>query len=301
MKKRAKKSRKSISHTHILSVIFGIVLSVAIFYFIYSLKNPVQIPSFSFTNDPQPNKLHYVFGDIYLSLLIKVRSLNTLGTVNGVIFHGVRDKKQIALTFDADMTQGMGEMLSTHKVESFYDRKLIQILRSTQTKATFFLTGMWIEQYPNESKDLGSDPLFELGSHSYAHKSFNGYCYGLGLLANNEKIQDIGYSQMILKKTTDINSKLFRFPGGCYGLDDVLLVEMAGEKVIQWDVVANDGFNNNTNLIVQNVINNVKNGSIIVMHMNGYPNDPKTAEAIPFIIYTLKNKGFEFVKVSDLL
>ncbi len=43
------------------------------------------------------------------------------------------------------------------------------------------------------------------------------------------------------------------------------------------------------------------NGSIILLHMNGTPTAPKTAEALPMIISTLKARGYEFVKVSELL
>jgi peptidoglycan/xylan/chitin deacetylase (PgdA/CDA1 family) len=78
-------------------------------------------------------------------------------------------------------------------------------------------------------------------------------------------------------------------------------MQAKGIQSIQWDVVGGDGFNMSTENIVHNVIDNVQNGSIIVLHMNGFPNDPKTTEALPEIIATLKNRGYEFVTLSKLL
>jgi peptidoglycan/xylan/chitin deacetylase (PgdA/CDA1 family) len=218
-----------------------------------------------------------------------------------VIFHGSRDKKQIALTFDAEMTDSMKVALLAGKTPSSYDKRIIETLNQTQTKATLFLTGMWMEIYPSVSKELATNPLFELGSHSYSDTSYAGFCYGLSLLPNTIKVEDIGATEKLLHNNTGKENRLFRFPGGCYTPDDVKLVNQAHDAVIQWDVVGADGFNSNANQIVHNVIDNTQNGSIIVLHMNGAPNAPKTADALPIIIKKLKQKGFQFVKVSELV
>src|SRR6266403_4414197 len=103
-----------------------------------------------------------------------------------VIFNGDRDKREIALTFDADMTEGMESQLQSGEVTSYYNKKVIDILNQTQTKATLFLTGMWIEMYPDEARELAQNPLFELGNHSYSHPGFDGDCYGLRRISDDE-------------------------------------------------------------------------------------------------------------------
>lgn len=218
-----------------------------------------------------------------------------------VIFHGPRDKKRIAITFDAEMTNGMRNALKTGKAKSSYDKRIIDTLNQTQTKATLFLTGMWIELYPNETKEFSKNPLFELGSHSYSDSSYHGYCYGLTQLPKTQSIEEIGSTEKLLREYAGIDNRLFRFPGGCYSQEDVDLVTKANDKIVHWDVKAADGFNNDANQIVRNVVDNVQNGSIIILHMNGGPTAPKTANALPVIISTLKSKGYEFVKVSELL
>lgn len=221
--------------------------------------------------------------------------------IAGVILNGSRQKKQVALTFDADMTPGMKKMLINNNVKTYYDESVIETLRKTNTKATLFLSGMWIELYPETTAELAKDPLFELGNHSYSHGSFSGSCYGLRQMDPTQIIEEIGVTQKLLSDYTGKRNILFRFPGGCYNEKAVQLVHEAGANVIQWDVAGVDGFNKNVNIIIHNVVDKIQNGSIIVLHMNGPANEPKTAEALPQIIEIIKNKGFKFVKVSELL
>lgn len=220
---------------------------------------------------------------------------------NEIVFHGSREKKQIALTFDADMTPGMKELLLSKRVKSYYDKDLIAELKSSNTKATIFVTGMWIELYPDVARELAADSLFELGNHSYSHPSFAGYCYGLRQIPVKEDETEIQKTQLLLKTITGNENKLFRFPGGCYSPETEGIVKKTGLTIIQWDVAGQDGFNDNAAAIENNILPHVTNGSIIVLHFNGYPNEPKTAEILPDVISQLKKEGYEFVKVSDLL
>lgn len=220
---------------------------------------------------------------------------------DSVIFHGDRNKKQVALTFDAEMTFGMRSVFLSKQVESSYDKRIIETLDKTNTKATLFLTGMWIELYPKETEQFSNNPLIELGSHSYTDSSFSGECYGLKKLNEAEKIEELGATERLLKEHARIDNVLFRFPGGCYSPEDIKLIHQAGDIVVHWDVVGEDGFNNDYQSIVSNVVSKTQNGSIIVLHMNGAPTAPRTADALPEIISKLKEKGFEFVKVSELL
>ncbi|HEX9058923.1 MAG TPA: polysaccharide deacetylase family protein [Clostridia bacterium] len=226
----------------------------------------------------------------------------TIGTESAnVIFHGPRSKKQIALTFDAEMTDGMKADVQSGAAKISYDHRIVDTLIATHTKATFFLTGMWIELYPQLTEQFAANPLFELGSHSYTDSSYYGFCYGLKQLDSTVRIEEVGATEKLLREHAHINNQLFRFPGGCYAPGDVKLVNQAGDTVVHWDVAGEDGFNNNTDQIIQNVVDNVQNGSIIVLHMNGAPTAPRTGDALPQIISILKAKGYEFVKVNELL
>ncbi|MDE6586492.1 MAG: deacetylase, partial [Clostridia bacterium] len=90
---------------------------------------------------------------------------------------------------------------------------------------------------------------------------------------------------------------LFRAPYGDYDDELIKTASELGYYTIQWDVDSLDWKDLSASDIAMRVINNVKNGSIILMHNNGL----HTAEAVPIILETLKNRGYSFVPVGELI
>lgn len=218
-----------------------------------------------------------------------------------VVEHGNRKKPLVALTFDADMTPEMLILLKSGVAKSWYDARIKETLDKNNTRATVFLGGLWTKTYPNEAKALASDPLIEIGNHSYNHYAFSSFCYGLPILTDNQDINDVEMAQKIIRETTGIAPKYFRFPGGCFEKVDLVTVAKLGLTIVSWDTVAGDGFNDNADSIVNQVESKVQNGSIIVMHIHDGTYAPKSNDALIKIIPDLKKRGFEFVKVSELL
>ncbi len=189
-----------------------------------------------------------------------------------VINHGPRDKRVVALTFDADMTPKMQKDLKSGRVKSFYNEKIITILERESIPATIFISGLWAETYPAAVKKIAGNPLFEIGNHTQTHAAFQDFGYGLALAA--DKKREILKAQKILNQLTGKKPTLFRFPGGCYSGEDVALVESLGLKVIGWDVISGDATRDSANKIYYNVTQKSTNGSIIVMHLSGGPKAP---------------------------
>lgn len=215
--------------------------------------------------------------------------------------YGDRKTKQIALTFDADMTPGMAKRLKTGQVKSYFNSAVISVLEKYNVSATIFITGMWAEIYPGETKMLATNPLFEIGNHSYSHPGFKFPCYTLVYVNQANKEIEISKTQEIIEKITGIKPSLFRFPGGCHSQKDIDLVNSNGLTVVGWDVSSTDAFNKNAESIVKRVLSQAKNGSVIVFHLHGGPNAPETAVALDKIIPELTNRGFKFVKVSQMM
>lgn len=215
--------------------------------------------------------------------------------------NGSREIKKVAFTFDADMTPSMMQNLKNGTTKSLYNKKVIDILIKEKIKATIFVTGIWVRAYPNETKEISDNPLFEIENHSYSHFAFTPDCYKLSYISNNKDSEEIENAQKLIKETTGITPKYFRFPGGCSDQEDVKIVKKNNLKIIGWDVASGDAFNSDTNQIIKNVELNVKNGSIVVFHLNGDIYAPKTNDALLKIIPYLKKQGYEFVKISELL
>jgi peptidoglycan-N-acetylglucosamine deacetylase len=215
--------------------------------------------------------------------------------------HAATSQKIVALTFDADMTPGMLRELKNKRVKSWYNDKVIAVLRQDKVPATLFLTGLWIETYSDAVKDLAADPLFELGNHSYSHGAFHSPCYGLFPIPESRQAAEVQKTDDLLKRYAVSYKKYFRFPGLCSDAQALRTVEDQGYTVIGGDVDGADAFEKSPKWVAFDVVSHVRPGSIVVLHMHGGPNAPATADALPDIITRLRSEGYSFVKVSDLL
>lgn len=217
------------------------------------------------------------------------------------VSHGSRDLPLIALTFDADMSPEMLTELAEKKVEYWYDFKVIQILENKHIPATIFMSGLWVETYPDIAVSLANNPLFEIGNHSYSHPRFTSQCTALEKIPSWGKEGEYIKSQETIKNITGITPQYFRYPGGCRTNHDIKQANKHDLTVVDWDVASGDSFNDNRVAIVNTVETQTKNGSIILFHLNGNKNSPLTSDVLPELIDYLSAKGFIFVNLTDLL
>jgi peptidoglycan/xylan/chitin deacetylase (PgdA/CDA1 family) len=158
---------------------------------------------------------------------------------------------------------------------------------------------LWAEKYPVATKEIADNKLFEIGNHSFDHPAFKYPCFNLKKASDKES--EIIKTQNAIKKIAGIEPKFFRFPGGCFAKDDADLVHKLGLESIGWDVVSGDSYLKSNEKIVEQAVGETKNGSIIVMHLSGVKNVSNTDVALFSIIKELKNKGYVFVTISQLI
>lgn len=218
-----------------------------------------------------------------------------------VIRSGPPDRRRVALTFDADMTPAMLRRLQSGTVPSYYNAALIDELRRRSVPATLFLTGLWMQEYPDVTRELAADPLFELGTHTWQHLAFTKDCYGLPRADPSQMLQEVLRAQRLLDELAgERSTRLFRFPGGCYDAAALRAIEPAGVTVVQFDVEGGDGFQPRAAPVVRAVVAGTRNGSIVVLHMNGANTSPRTAEAVGPIAEQLRAQGYTLTTVSEL-
>ncbi len=208
-------------------------------------------------------------------------------------------EKTVALTFDADMTADQGPRAAGG--ERFDNPALISALRRLRVPSTVFMTGRWAEEYPDQARSIGTDPLFEIANHSYSHHAFTTPCYGLPALDDQAARADVERAFAAFRKAGARNTvPYFRFPGGCY--DDRALRALAPAEVtaVQWDVVSGDAFANDADAVAEQVLAGVRPGSVVVMHCT-HSAAPVTDEAVERIVPELRRRGYRFVKVSELI
>ncbi|MBV9213082.1 MAG: polysaccharide deacetylase family protein [Actinobacteria bacterium] len=224
------------------------------------------------------------------------------GARDELITHGPRTGHDVALTFDADMTQAMLAAVRAGRTSVGYDPQIVDELRASHTPATIFMTGLWPTAHPDAARSLASDPLFEIENHSYDHAGWEPPCYGLPLVQGDSAKQDeVQKTTAILTDLTGSAPQYFRFPGGCHTTADVKLVAGAGETPVQWDVVSGDPGQPDPAVVANNVLRGAHPGSIIVMHLVGAPNAPATAAALRTILPGLQQRGLHPVTLNQLL
>ena len=199
-----------------------------------------------------------------------------------IITHLAGDRREIALTFDACQTLGK---------PAGYDAKIIAILRRTHTPATLLLGGLWMETHPQITRELGADPLFELGNHSYRHPHMT-------KITPAEMRVEIEKTQAIMYRLTGRWGKLFRPPYGEYNATLTSVAAGLGLRTLMWSIVTGDPDpHESARAIVHTALTKAKPGSIVIMHVNG--RGWHSAEALPSIIAGLRARGFTFVQVSQ--
>ncbi|WP_433529662.1 polysaccharide deacetylase family protein [Micromonospora sp. CA-263727] len=222
------------------------------------------------------------------------------GTRPPVLDHGPRTGNKVALTFDADMTDAMRYQLRSGAVRSYANLKIIDLLEREEVPATFFLTGKWVEQYPQVTRRLAGNPRFELANHTYGHLAFTPDCYGLPRIARREMTADVARTFDVVGAYGGRQTRYFRFPGLCH--DRTALTELAplGLTVVDGDVVSGDPFATSWRPIVRAVLAGVRPGSVIVLHVTE-ANAPMTDEALPHILAGLAERGLEPAPLSEVL
>lgn len=170
-------------------------------------------------------------------------------------------------------------------------REILEILRRQEVHATFFVTGEWVEAYPEETKAIlaaGHD----LGNHSESHLY-------MSRLTDTEKKEEIALVHERVKELTGYEMFLFRAPHGDYDDAVMEIAERCGYYVIQWNVDSKDWKDYGAEAIVSTVMEDghLGNGSILLLHCG----TKFTAKALETLIVELKNKNFSFVPVSELI
>lgn len=200
-----------------------------------------------------------------------------------VVFHGDRSRKRVALTFDACAT----------KVASGYDEEVMRVLVETRTPATLFLGGKWMLEHPGETRRLAAVDVFELGNHSFLHPHMT-------RIPDEQVRRELEWTQIVMYSLTGRQAALYRPP---YGEHDERISRIAAEAgliTVQFDLASGDPDPDlSKERLLRSVTAGARNGSIIVLHMNG--RGWKTAEALPDIIAELRRKGFNLVTVGEMM
>ena len=182
---------------------------------------------------------------------------------------------------------------------------ILDILKENNVKATFFVLGSNAERYPEIVKRAYQEGHY-IANHSFTHVYANIYASPQNVLDEYNRTE-IAIKNAIGNQ--NYNSRLFRFPGGTSGgkyantkKDAVNLLNQNNVAHLDWNALTADaaGLENVDEMLkyVEKTIGN-KNSVVILMHDTGIKKG--TSELLPRLIQMLKEKGYVFENVYDLL
>lgn len=166
---------------------------------------------------------------------------------------------------------------------------ILETLEKNNVKITFFMVGEWIDKYQEAAKKI-YEAGHEIANHSDTHKHVNNLSY-------EENVEEIKKANEKIKNITGKENILYRAPYGEYNNTVVKAAKENGYIPIQWNLDTLDYTGLTGEEMWKRLDKKLKNGDIILSH-NGTAH---TADSLDMLIKNIKKKGFEIVKVSDLI
>lgn len=191
------------------------------------------------------------------------------------------EEKLVALTFDDGP-------------DPIYTPQIIELLKDYDARASFFVVGNEAEKHPEIIKKLDENN-HEIANHTYSHREVTE-------MTQEELIAELLKTHQIIFEIINKDMNFFRPTSGFY---NDIIVDAAKEldyKVViwTWGQDSRDWQNLNYKTIANNVYKSIQPGNIILFHDRGGKRD-NTIKALHIILPILKEKGYDFVTISELL
>ena len=202
------------------------------------------------------------------------------------LYHVVTSDKVVALTFDD------GPSLE-------WTPKILDVLNKYNVKATFFMIGEHVLKYPEVARRVALEG-HEIGNHTFDHHVLIYY-------KPEELVEELKKAERAIQETTNQKTILFRPPKAWVTPTEKIIINKLGYKTILWSLNSKDWVNFDDKYIVRYLVHHIKPGDIILFHDSGGVfnteggSRKETVKAITRLIEKLKERGYRFVTVSELL
>jgi len=203
-----------------------------------------------------------------------------------VVRHGDSAAKEIAITFDDGP-------------DPQYTPRCLDILRSHDVHATFFLIGEKAKRYPDLVRQIlarGHD----VGSHTWSHQ----HHWIIGPL---KAMREVRQANAELAATIGAMPRYFRPAYGIMNVFSYWQARRQQQRCVLWSVAGNDweggAGGRSAKTIADSISGSLENGSIVLLHDSGGADGaPDTMlVALPDIISEAKRRGLRPVAISEML
>lgn len=212
----------------------------------------------------------------FFGLRDKLAAVQTQGSRLVPIYYVETPEKKVAISFDASWGAERTPLI-------------LEVLREHNLKTTFFLTGIWINDYPDWVKKIWEEG-HEIGNHTASHPHLN-------QLSPEQIREELQAVEDKVFEITGQRTTLFRPPFGEYNNTVITTIEAMEYKVIQWSIDSLDWKDLSKEAIFDRVTERAHYGAIILFHNDGL----NTPAALPDIIEFFHKNGYEIVPISSLI
>ncbi|MEW6082500.1 MAG: glycerol-3-phosphate acyltransferase [Bacillota bacterium] len=180
-----------------------------------------------------------------------------------------------------------------------YTPEILDILEEFDVKATFFMLGRNAELYPDLARRVAEEG-HEIGNHTHRHARLLTTSY-------NRSMTEMVAAHNAIEAATGERITLFRPPQGLYGAQSLEAARDLRYTVVLWSVSSRDWIEIRPREMARDLVNRTRSGDIILFHDSGdlitYAggNRTNTVAALPRVIEGLREQGFTFVTVTEMM
>lgn len=201
-------------------------------------------------------------------------------------YHAGTKDKVVAVTFDDGPSPN-------------WTPSILDELKAADVKATFFMLGQHVLKYPDVARRVAAEG-HEIGNHSFDH-------HGIFFYTVEEAEQEVLECEKAIKDVTGVSTRYFRPPKAWINDEEKTAFARMGYKVILWSLNSKDWVTFDDKYIVAFIDKNIRPGDIILFHDSGGVfgvdggDRHETVKTIPKLVKKLKDRGYRFLTVSELL
>jgi peptidoglycan/xylan/chitin deacetylase (PgdA/CDA1 family) len=202
------------------------------------------------------------------------------------LYRADTEQKVVALTFD----DGPSDI---------WTPQILDELKKADVKATFFMIGKHVEQYPQIARRVCEEG-HEIGNHTYDH-------HGIFYYTPEELRDEVMKTDAALEKAAGKRTTFFRPPKAWITSDEKRQLGEMGYTVVLWTLNSKDWVTFDHKYIIRHILKDVKPGDILLFHDSGgvlgteNGDRRQTVETIAPLVAELKKRGYRFVLVSELV
>ncbi|MDD5610082.1 MAG: polysaccharide deacetylase family protein [Candidatus Omnitrophica bacterium] len=177
--------------------------------------------------------------------------------------------------------------------------RILDELKSSGAKATFFMIGEHVEKYPDIARRVAGEG-HDIGIHTFHHS--------ITIFHTEATLEkEIKDTAKIIRDITGKTTKLFRPPKAWMTRSQKTKIKNLGYEIVLWSLNSKDWVTFDARHIRRYILRHVQPGDIILFHDSGGVfsteggNRKETVKTLPRLIEQLKQMGYSFVTVSELL